>query len=602
MTRVADLKALTEDLEHHLGDPHDPDGPVSFATVLDLDEREQYPHLQLDLLRAWGCHDFGVPASAGGRGVATQDSVAFGTAIARRDATLATALSITMLAYMPIWVAGTDEQRRRYGHPVHNGAKFSWGLSEREHGSDLLANRMTARKVPGGYVVDGEKWLIGNATLADYVVLFARTGERGGPAGFTILVLDKRDTPARCVSAVPGERLHGLRGIDMSGVRLTDCFIPDSARIGAEGHGLEIALKSSYPVRVMITGIAMGCTDTALRLTLDFATRREIFGQHVVDVPYSRRKLVEGFADLLLCDVLAVCAARSLQSSPDQSTVWSAAAKYLVPTMLDHTVSELAVVLGARHYLRADPRYGAFQKARRDLPVANFADGNTVVNLKSIAMQLPMLLAGAAAGAPVEPAALAAARERAATLFDWDAPLPEARPWAASTASRTGDDALLVLPDALERLDQRAAEAVAAGDAVEASRWDRCVAMGHLFLDEAERMRVECRNLRARLGRRYGNSAELFLLAERFCVLHAAATCLAHRALSSSWIEPPLDGAAPLLLCLQRLWHRLHPLDVVADEADFEAVSDVMLRLHEEGRSFGYRQFALAKSTAPPRR
>lgn len=585
MTRVAELAALTEDLERHLGDPYDPAGPASFATVLDLDEREQYPHVLLDHLRAWRAHEFGVPVSAGGRGVATQDSIAFGTAIARRDATLATALSITMLAYLPIWVAGTDEQRERYGRAVCNGAKVSWGLSEREHGSDLLANEMTARRVPGGYVVDGEKWLIGNATLADYIVLFTRTEERGGPAGFTILVLDKRSTPAHQVSAMPDERLHGLRGIDMSGVRLTGCFIPESARIGEEGRGLEIALKSSHPVRIMITGIALGCADTALRLTLDFSTRRRIFDRNVVDVPYSRRKLVECFADQLLCDVLANCSARSLQTSPDQSSVWSSVTKYLVPTTLDRTVSALAVVLGARHYLRGHHLYGAFQKAKRDLLVANFADGNTVVNLKNIALQLENLLT------PANEDRVAAARERARVIFDWDAELPEIRPWAAQTVSRTGDDALLVLPHALELLSERA------GDDVETGRWERCVRFGRQFLAEADRMRQECEHLRTRLGRGYGESAELFLLAERYCVVHAAAACLAHRAYSS-WITPPLDGAAPLLLCLQRLWHALHPLDTVIDESDVDEVASVLLWLHDEHRSFGYRQFVLAKRSA----
>jgi alkylation response protein AidB-like acyl-CoA dehydrogenase len=586
MTRVAELAALTEDLERHLGDPHDLAGPVPFATVLDLDEREQYPHVQLDHLRAWTAHEYGVPVSAGGRGVATQDSIAFGTAIARRDATLATALSITMLAYLPIWVAGTDEQRERYGRAVCNGAKVSWGLSEREHGSDLLANSMTARRVAGGYVVDGEKWLIGNATLADHIVLFVRTEERGGPAGFSILVLDKRSTPAHQISAVPAERLHGLRGIDMSGVRLTGCFIPESARIGEEGRGLEIALKSSHPVRVMITGIALGCADTALRLTLDFVTQRRIFGRTVSDVPYSRHKLVECFADQLLCDVLANCAARSLQASPGQSSVWSSAAKYLVPTTLDRTVSALGVVLGARHYLRAHHRYGMFQKAKRDLLVANFADGNTVVNLKNIALQLENLLA------PVDETRLAVARERSAVVFDWDAELPSIRPWAAQTVSRTGDDAMLVLPHALQLLSARA------GQGLEAERWQKCVRLGEQFLAEAERMRQERANLRVHPGRGYGDSAELFLLAERYCVVHAAASCIAHRAFSS-WITPPLDGAAPLLLCLQRLWHMLHPLDTVVDESDVDAVASAMLRLHDEHRSFGYRQFALAKSSEP---
>lgn len=241
-------------------------------------------------------------------------------------------------------------------------------------------------------------------------------------------------------------------------------------------------------------------------------------------------------------------------------------------------MSALAVVLGARHYLRGHHLYGAFQKAKRDLLVANFADGNTVVNLKNIALQLEKLLSATAD---------AQALERARVIFDWDAELPEIRPWAAQTVSRTGDDALLALPHALDLLSRRTGN----------DRWATCVELGRRFLAEVGRMRQECADLRTRLGRGYGDSAELFLLAERYCVVHAAAACLAHRAFSS-WIAPPLDGAAPLLLCLQRLWHALHPLDTVVDESDVDDMASVLRRLHDEHRSFGYRQFALAKRSA----
>jgi alkylation response protein AidB-like acyl-CoA dehydrogenase len=589
MTRVEELRKLAENLESHLGDPHDPDGPLSYRRLLELDEREEYPHAELAHLHRWGAHEYAHPVEAGGRATDIQDTVSLCVAVARRDATLATALSIGMLAWMPIWIAGSAEQRRRYGEAVGHGAKFAWGLSEREHGSDLLANTTTATTVDGGYVLSGRKWLIGNCTLADHLLVFARTASRGGPAGFSILVLDRRAIPAGEMRALPDNRLHGLRGIDMSGVELDGCFVPDSALVGAEGHGLEIALKSTHPVRVLITSVAIGCTDTALRLTLDFARARRIGGRPVLDIPYSRRQLTEAFADILLCDVLANTAARALQAVPGQSSIWSATTKYLVPTVLDRTGAELAVVLGARHYLRDHPRFGPFQKARRDMLVANFADGNTTVNLKNIAIQLESLLA-TALNPPAE------AETRFATLFDWDAALPGYHPDHAGTVSRSGDDALLALPFALRRLRELADRA----DHTEAERWQRCVAVGEELHDELRRLSETCADLRSRYGPEFGSCAELFRLAERFCVLHAAATCLAHRAWSAGWVDAPLDTAAALLVTLDRLWRRLYPMREVADAGAYEDLATAMTELHGEARSFGYRMFRLPDSPFLP--
>jgi hypothetical protein len=402
-------------------------------------------------------------------------------------------------------------------------------------------------------------------------------------------VLDRRAIPAGEMRALPDNRLHGLRGIDMSGVELDGCFVPDSALVGAEGHGLEIALKSTHPVRVLITSVAIGCTDTALRLTLDFARARRIGGRPVLDIPYSRRQLTEAFADILLCDVLANTAARALQAVPGQSSIWSATTKYLVPTVLDRTGAELAVVLGARHYLRDHPRFGPFQKARRDMLVANFADGNTTVNLKNIAIQLESLLA-TALNPPAE------AETRFATLFDWDAALPGYHPDHAGTVSRSGDDALLALPFALRRLRELADRA----DHTEAERWQRCVAVGEELHDELRRLSEACADLRSRYGPEFGSCAELFRLAERFCVLHAAATCLAHRAWSAGWVDAPLDTAAALLVTLDRLWRRLYPMREVADAGAYEDLATAMTELHGEARSFGYRMFRLPDSPFLP--
>lgn len=582
---------LVEELERHLGDPFDEGSRMTARRILELDEREAYPHELLSALHTWNAHEYAVPATWGGRAVDIENSLHLMRQVARRDATVATALSISSLSYMPIWVAGTDDQRRYYAGQIASGAKMSWGLSERAHGSDLLSNELSAERVQGGYLVSGEKWLIGNATLADFIVLHARTRPAGGPAGFTLLVLDKRSVAAAQVQPLPGERLHGLRGIDMSGVRLSGCFIPESARIGREGTGLEIALQASHAVRSMITSIALGCADTALRLTLDFAVNRQIFGTRVSEIPYSRRQLADSYAELLIGEAVAMTSARSLQVCPDQSSVFSAISKYFVPTLLQGTLGRLAVVLGARHYLRDHPRFGLFQKALRDAPVADFADGNTVVNLKNIVSQLGGLLA---AGAAPEPAAVA-------NLFDLSQPLPYYEPWRQALASRHGrDHAVRSLAAHQQVLHRRAA---AAAEESEAAQYRLAASLAGEWLQERDRLRAELDQLKACYGAAYAQRPEAYELARRYCLIHAGACVTGLWAHADEQVElPPVEVA---VWCLLRLRQQLHPYqrcDGAAadlDRAERVTMAHALAR-HEHGQAFSVRTMRLQAAPLRP--
>ncbi|BFO16185.1 hypothetical protein SHKM778_25730 [Streptomyces sp. KM77-8] len=209
--------------------------------------------------------------------------------------------------------------------------------------------------MPGGYRLTGEKWPIGNATYSDRMVVFARTGPRGGAGDYSILVVDKWRAEAETVRETHPVRQHGVRALDLSGLRFDGVFVPDSDRIGAEGQGLEIALKTSQTARLVILSLALSGVDTSLRTALEFAQDRELFGRPVVDVPYTGRQLAESFAELMIADAVCLGAVRSLQASPAQVSVWSSVAKYVVPTLLEGTLSRLNVVLGARVFLRTHP-------------------------------------------------------------------------------------------------------------------------------------------------------------------------------------------------------------------------------------------------------
>ncbi|MEU9887714.1 acyl-CoA dehydrogenase family protein [Sphaerisporangium sp. NPDC051011] len=584
---VKEQVAVAEELERYLGDPHDPASPMSFAKILDLDEREEFPYELVGLLQSWQVHQYCLPSAFGGRAGDVEVGFNLLRLVARRDPTTATALMLTNLAFMPTWIAGTDEQKRHFVGAINRGTRMAWGLSERDHGSDVLSNEMRAEKVDGGYLLTGEKWLIGNATVADVVSVQARTSERGGPGGWSIFAVDKRQCPAGSVAPLPNERIHGLRALDMSGIRLDGVFVPDSARLGAEGQGLELALKSGQVARTTINGMGLGAVDTAMRVTLDFVTERVIFGQKVIDVPYTRRQLAESFADMIVADAVTTGAVRGLQANPGQASVYSSVVKYYVPTSLERTLSQLSVVLGARLYLRSHPHYGIYQKMLRDALVAIFADGNTVVNLKNVALQLDGLLG--TVGGPVTPEAEA----RVEAQYDLDATLPEWNPADQQLFSRGADDTVLLLPDTVRRLRARAETHP---DARQRDWLSRAADVAGSLVQELERVRAEVRRLRETHGKGYAGTAELFRLAEQYCAVHAAAATAHLFTRSAEALAEPFPDGALLLMCLERVARQFRPAQPVTDQEVVDRVVEILRDLHSGRQLFSFWQFQLSAS------
>ncbi|HEX2419919.1 MAG TPA: acyl-CoA dehydrogenase family protein [Micromonosporaceae bacterium] len=586
---VKHVTELCEHLERYLGDPLEPTGRLSFARVLDADEREQYPFELISELQRSQVHEYCLPEEWGGRAGDVEAGFQLLRLVARRDPTTATTLMLTDLAFMPAWVAGTTEQRVRWIDAIKHGARMAWGLSEREHGSDLLANEMRAVKVPGGWRLTGEKYLIGNATVADVIAVHACTSERRGPGDWSIFMVDKHLCPAGSVEPLPNERLHGLRALDLSGIRLNDVFVSDDAMVGPQGSGLEVAIKCAQVARTTIASMAMGAVDTSLRVTMDFVVDRVIFGQRVMDVPYSRRQLSECFADLLLADAVSTGAVRGLQANPGQVSILSSATKYFVPTLLERTMAQLSVVLGARLYLRSDPRYGIYQKMLRDVLVAIFADGNTVVNLRNIASQLTQLLS--AVPAVDDNAADPQRARRLALMFDIDSELEPWRPSQQQLFSRGGDDVTAGLSPSIAVIRRLAAREP---DSDRARWWAACADAGDRILGELRDLAEQNTALRARMGRAYGPSAELFRLAERYGALHAGAAAIHFTAHSHQRLADPFPDPAVLLLMLERVWRHVEPRTILTDVPVIDQVMDVLLRLHREGRLFSPWQFQLS--------
>ncbi|MFE1257503.1 acyl-CoA dehydrogenase family protein [Streptomyces fungicidicus] len=588
----AELADLARRFEQYLGDPHDPASRMPFTAVLDHDEHDTFPYAFVGMLRRWGFLDYGLPAEQGGKAGNPETGFTLMRLVARRDGATAIALGLTQAAFTPVWIAGTDEQKRRQIADIHGGVGLSWGLSEAAHGSDLLNNEVVAERVPGGYRLTGEKWPIGNATYSDRMVVFARTGPRGGAGDYSILVVDKWRAEAETVRETHPVRQHGVRALDLSGLRFDGVFVPESDLVGAEGQGLEIALKTSQTARLVILSLALSGVDTSLRTALEFAQGRVLFDRPVVDVPYTGRQLAESFAELMIADAVCLGAVRSLQASPAQVSVWSSVAKYVVPTLLEETLSRLNVVLGARVFLRTHPRFGMHQKMLRDLLVTNMADGNTVVNLRNIGHQLPSLLQQALTA---EAGVRGEAAERAAVLYGMDTELPTYRPALQELSSRGMDDAVLAAPDSLERLRALAEEAADK----DRDRLLLAAGVAEELLDRLGPLRERQRLLQADLGRGYAHSAELFDLAQEYCLVHAAAACVHTYVHSHGVMADPLPSPALLLLQLERLRLRFAPYEPYRDPDAAEEVLALLVRLDSENRLLSHWPITLADRTAP---
>jgi alkylation response protein AidB-like acyl-CoA dehydrogenase len=499
--RIPPQYRTAESFERDFGDPADPHSRLSFAAALDLDEREEYPSAQHVLLDSWRLPELFIPAACGGQLTSFEEVFALLRALSRRDLTVALSHVITFLGAVPVWIAGSDDQKRAAADLIRGGGKIAFALTERAHGSDLLANELEAREEGDRLLISGEKWPIGNATRSTAMTLFARTRAEGGPRGFSLLFADKRLLDPAGFHHLPKTKTVGLRGSDLSGIGFDRCAVPAAVRIGQAGSGFELALKSLQITRVMCGGLSLGAGDTALRLAVDFALSRRLYGGSVFDIPHARLTLSNAFVDLLICDCVAISAVRALQARPAQASVWSAVAKYFVPSTVENVMRDLSVVLGARFFLRDGHPWNMFQKMVRDSSIVSVFEGSTLVQLQALGFQLEQLTAESATPGPD-------LSRRLETVFSLSMPLPPFDPTQLDLLSRDGDDAVAGIRILCEQL--RAAKASDAS------------------LNAVQRVAAEQRRLTADVREAQplsGRSARLLQLAKRFAHLHAAACC-----------------------------------------------------------------------------
>jgi alkylation response protein AidB-like acyl-CoA dehydrogenase len=209
--------------------------------------------------------------------------------LARHNGLADFAFAMQGLGSGAISLFGTDAQRERYLPAVARGdAIAAFALSEPAAGSDVAAMQCAARQEGDTYVLDGEKTWISNGGIADFYVVFARTGEAPGARGISAFVVDA-GTPGFEIA----ERIEVIAPHPLARLRFRDCRIPAAQRIGSPGQGFKVAMATLDVFRTSVAAAALGFARRALDEALAHATRRRMFGQVLSDFQLTQAKLAQ---------------------------------------------------------------------------------------------------------------------------------------------------------------------------------------------------------------------------------------------------------------------------------------------------------------------
>jgi acyl-CoA dehydrogenase len=237
-----------------------------------------------------GWLDACVPAQDGGLAPLDARAICLGReTLAQREPLADFAFAMQGLGSGPISLFGSDALRARYLPGVRAGeAIAAFALSETGAGSDAAALATRATADGAAYIIDGEKTWISNGGIADFYVVFARTGEGEGSRGISAFVVDAETTGLDA-----SRRIESIAPHPLATIRFDACRVPKDRLIGRLGEGFKVAMGTLDVFRAGVAAAALGFARRALREALAHAKQRELFGRRLADLQLTQAALAD---------------------------------------------------------------------------------------------------------------------------------------------------------------------------------------------------------------------------------------------------------------------------------------------------------------------
>ena len=367
------------------------------ATVRDFVERELYPHedeverldeVPAELARsirgkaiASGLYAANMPAELGGGGLDPLSVVLVERELGRAS------YALQMLVERPsnILQACQGEQRERYLRPAIRGERHDCvAMTEPGAGSDVRSMTTTAVRRDGDYVINGTKHFISHADVADFVILFAATGEEQTPRGpkklITTLLVDK-GTPGLEVRR--GPPCVSNRGYHQCELVFTDCRVPAASRLGEEGRGFELMGQWLGATRLTVAATSTGRARRVLEAATEWAARRRQFGQPIGRFQGIGFQLADMATELEAAELLTLRAGARLAAGTMTDSD-AAMAKLYASEMLGRVTDAAVQIFGGMGLMSELP----VERWWRDARVERIWDGTSEIQRHVISRSL----------------------------------------------------------------------------------------------------------------------------------------------------------------------------------------------------------------------
>jgi alkylation response protein AidB-like acyl-CoA dehydrogenase len=480
---------------------------------------------------------------------------------------------------MPVWLWGTSDQQVHVAAALGDGAFGAFALTEREAGSDITATSTRADRSGAGFRLNGEKWLISNATRGAFATVLARSDPF-----LSFFLVEKSGVDPTAISHLPKVKTLGLRGHELSGIGFQNCNISADAHVGPAGRGAEMVLGTFHYTRTMIAGMCLGGADSALRIALSWARSRRLYGDEIYRISAVRELLVGAFVDILVCECVSISAARALTAAGSRVALWSAVTKFFVPVTCEAIIRDLAVVMSARYYLRESVACGMFQKIARDVDIASIFEGTQLIQLALIASQLAHASPGM--GNDDEDGRLDAVFSLGSQAPSWD---PADGRFRIATRTDDTSETLGASLDALNLLRE--------SSSVDQDVLDSAIALCVELRTADEELRAEIGAFRDERRGARAMPAIGFGVARTHCVVHAAAVCLRMWLSNRELLGGSFSEGKWLVLSLERLLDRLgrRPHSSSSCYPEYQAdVAEWMLQVFDDKMGFSMIPIQLA--------